>query len=195
MPRVPTRSDPSGRNESGELSHLRALRTSQPELADAANLHLALLDLQHRVRLRVSLPWIDIDGPRFARHVREGRPVLRFEQIPLEVSDLRLTIRQTAEVLHRCGAVDPDDHARAAALGRSQDLLSAAAAWYSRTADRHNGAPAASATPEDETLDQVLALAMRPFLSRCAEAFQPRPELSTWTHGYCHCAARNRISR
>ena len=185
MPTVPSRSDPSGRNEAGELSHLRALRVSQPELADAADLHLALLDLQHRVRLRVSLPWIDIDGPTFARHVREGRPVLRFEQIPLEVSDLRLTIRQTAEVLHRCGALDDDDHTRAAALGRSADLLTAAAAWYSRTAVRHNVPSAVAAVPQDEALEQVLALAMRPFLSRCAEAFQPRPELSTWTHGYC----------
>ena len=185
MPTVPSRSDPSGRNEAGELSFLRALRTSQPELADAANLYLSLLDLQHRVRLRVSLPWIDIDGPTFARHVREGRPILRFEQIPLEVSDLRLTIRQTADVLHRCGAVDPADHTRAEALGRSPGLLAAAAAWYARTADRHTGTPAPSATAEDGTLDQVLALAMRPFLSRCAEAFQPRPELSTWTHGYC----------
>ena len=178
-------SDPSGRHESGELAHLRALRTSQPELADAANLHLALLDLQHRVRLRVSLPWIDVDGPTFARHVHEGRPILRFEQIPLEVSDLRLTIRKTAEVLHRCGALAPDDHARAEALGRSPELLATAATWYGKTANRHAGSPVHRAAPEDEAVDQVMALAMRPFLSRCAEAFQPRPELSTWSHGYC----------
>jgi FdhE protein len=185
MPLVAPPSDPSGRNESGEMAHLRALRTSQPELADAADLHLALLDLQHRVRLRVSLPWIDIDGPAFAQHVREGRPILRFEQIPLEVSDLRLTIRKTAEVLHRCGALAPEDYGRAEALGRSPGLMEAAAAWYAKTGGRHAGSPVQRSSPEDEAVDQVLALAMRPFLSRCAEAFQPRPELSTWSHGYC----------
>ena len=167
------------------MSHLRAIRTSQPELADAADLHLSLLDLQHRVRLRVSLPWIDIDGPTFARHAREGRPILRFEQIPLEVTDLRLTIRQTAEVLHRCGAVDAADHARAMAFGRSPGLLVAAAAWFARTSERHTGRAMDGDTIVDEAVDEVLALAMRPFLSRCAEAFQPHPELSTWVHGYC----------
>jgi hypothetical protein len=167
------------------MFHLRAIRTTRPELADAANLYLALLELQHRVRLRVSLPWIEIDGPTFARHAREGRPILRFEHIPLEVSDLRLTIRQTADVLHRCGAMDDGDHARANALGRSSTLLAAAAAWYERTANRNEAAPPSLGAPEDEATEQVLALAMRPFLSRCAEAFQPRPELSNWSHGYC----------
>ena len=175
----------AGRGDAGEMFHLRAIRTSHPELADAADLHLLLLDLQRRVRLRVSLPWIDIDGPTFARHAREGRPILRFDQIPVDVSDLRLTIRQTADVLHRCGAVDANDYARAEALGRSQALLATAAAWYAQTADRHATAPAHRAVPEDEAIDQVLALAMRPFLFSCAEAFQPRPELDTWEHGYC----------
>jgi hypothetical protein len=180
---VPSRSDTPGRNDSGEAAQLRALMTRQPELAEAATLHLALLEVQHRVRLRASLPWLDFDGPTFARHVRDGRPILRFEQIPIEVSDLRLTIRQTAEVLHRCGALDRVDHERAVALGRSPDVLAAAAVWFARTAGRHAGRPLDA--PGDETLDQVLALAMRPFLSRCAEALQPRAELNTWTHGYC----------
>lgn len=185
MPPVSTRSDRPVRGENGELSRLRALRTSRPELADAANLYLSLLDLQNRVRLRVSLPWLDIDASTFAHHARDGRPILRFEQIPLEVSDLRLTIRQTAEVLHRCGAMDDADHARAVALGRSPAMLATAAAWFARTSRRRAGAADRGAEPADEALDQVLALAMRPFLSRCAEAFQPRPELEAWSHGYC----------
>ena len=32
---------------------------------------------------------------------------------------------------------------------------------------------------------QVLSLAMRPFLSRCAEVVQQRPELGLWTHPHC----------
>ena len=167
-------------------------------MADAADLHLELLDLQHRVRLRVSLPWIDIDGPGFARHRREGRPVLRFEQIPLDVSDLRLTSARPPKCCTAAAPWTPTITARAA------PALSAAVrtgvGWYraglvARTADRHNGAPAASATPEDETLDQVLALAMRPFLSRCAEAFQPRPELAPGRTATARCAAASRISR
>jgi FdhE protein len=33
-------------------------------------------------------------------------------------------------------------------------------------------------------LDQVFAIAMRPFLSRCAEVLQ-RADLSAWKHGFC----------
>jgi formate dehydrogenase maturation protein FdhE len=38
-------------------------------------------------------------------------------------------------------------------------------------------------------LQQVLALAMRPFLSRCAEVLQQRPELASWTHAHCALCA------
>jgi FdhE protein len=34
-------------------------------------------------------------------------------------------------------------------------------------------------------LEQVLALAMKPFLCRCAEVLQPRGELAAWHHGHC----------
>ena len=44
------------------------------------------------------------------------------------------------------------------------------------TGDRDNGGAA---------FDQVLTLAMRPFLTRCAEVLQHRPELSIWTHSHC----------
>ncbi len=36
-----------------------------------------------------------------------------------------------------------------------------------------------------DVIDQVLTLSMRPFLSRCAEVLQQRPELSLWTHSHC----------
>src|SRR5437660_1146576 len=36
-------------------------------------------------------------------------------------------------------------------------------------------------------LDQVLVLAMRPFLARCAEVVMQRAELSEWRHGHCPC--------
>ena len=36
-----------------------------------------------------------------------------------------------------------------------------------------------------EALDQVLTLAMRPFLERCAESIQQRIDLSTWREPYC----------
>ena len=38
---------------------------------------------------------------------------------------------------------------------------------------------------DDTAIGQVIALAMRPFLSRCAEVLQQRPELANWTHSHC----------
>ena len=34
-------------------------------------------------------------------------------------------------------------------------------------------------------LDQVLVLALRPFLARCAEALTPQVDLASWNHGHC----------
>jgi FdhE protein len=60
--------------------------------------------------------------------------------------------------------------------------------WYSATSGVDAGdpreRPADAATPN---LDQVLLLAMRPFLARCAEVLMQRPELATWNHGHCPC--------
>jgi len=39
--------------------------------------------------------------------------------------------------------------------------------------------------PPNEAVTQVIALAMRPFLCRCAEVLQQRPELATWAHPLC----------
>ena len=49
------------------------------------------------------------------------------------------------------------------------------------------GVAARDRTPEGAppSLDQVLVLAIRPFLARCAEALMPRAELQAWTHGHC----------
>src|SRR5437773_1388357 len=40
-------------------------------------------------------------------------------------------------------------------------------------------------THDRELLDQVLLLAMRPFLARCAEALLPKIELADWGQPFC----------
>jgi formate dehydrogenase maturation protein FdhE len=69
-------------------------------------------------------------------------------------------------------------------------LLTVAAQWYRSAAERHvtaavSVAHAAAEPAIDAVLDQVLTLAMRPFLSRCAEVLQQRQDLSIWTHPHC----------
>jgi hypothetical protein len=153
-------------------------------------MHLELLDLQRRIQARVPLPWLELNTEIVTRHQAEGRPILRFENIPLDLTDLRLLVRQTADVLRRRGAIDDGDYQKVQALGRDMKLLAIAGQWYRSAADQHALAavgrgPVAPPAGSEEMVAQVLALAMRPFLSRCAEVLQQRAELSLWTHPHC----------
>jgi hypothetical protein len=184
---------------------LRALKERQPDLAEAINMHLELLDVQRRVQGRMPIPKIEISADIVERHQADARPLLRFEDIPLELSDLRLVVRQTADIMRRFDALDETEYQQVQHLGRDMTLLEVIGRWYRAGADKHaaplgtgsvTGAPAgvgagvgtdaASHAPgETGMLDQVLALAMRPFLSRCAEVLQQRAELAIWTHAHC----------
>jgi hypothetical protein len=178
------------RSESREALELQSIRAQHPELAAAVDMHLELLALQRRIQGRVTLPMLDLSADTLRRHQAEARPLLRFEDIPLDLSDLRLTVRTTADVLRRFGALEQADYDKAQSLGRDMQLLTTVGNWYREAAERQlavAGVTSVSAkSPGDETaLGQVIALAMRPFLSRCAEVLQQRPELANWTHSHC----------
>lgn len=174
------------------MAELRALKARQPDLGDAIDLQLELTEHQRRIQSRIPLPWFELNSAAVARHQAEARPIVRFEEIPLELTDLRLLVRQTAETLRRHGTLDDTDYAHVQNIGRDMKLLALAGDWYRRTAERHAAAgagvgrvgEASSASADGGMLDQVLAIAMRPFLSRCAEVLQ-RADLSAWTHGHC----------
>ena len=173
---------------------LRVVREQHPELSDAVDMHIEVLELYRRVQGRVQLPFFELNADVFGRHQESGQPLLRFEDIRIEPTDLRLLVRQIADVLRRHGALEDADHQRIQTIGREMDPLDVAGRWYRRGAQRHAvaavglGHQPASSEPganTDEALDQVLALAMRPWLSRCAEVLQQRPELALWTHSHC----------
>ena len=184
------------RSDSRESAELRALKEANPDLAHAVDMHLELLEVQRRVLARIPLPSFDLNPQVLAYHQAEGLPLLRFEDIPLDLTDLRLVVRQTADILRRYGALDEAEFQSAQAEGRDMDLLSHVAAWYRATAERHVGASVGAGTAgvsrsigrtgaphaDSAAIDQVFTLAMRPFLSRCAEPVQQRPELSIWQH-------------
>ena len=179
------------RAESREATALRAIKADHPELGGAADMHLELVELYRRVQGRVPLPSLEISADILKRHASEARPLLRFEDIPLDLTELRLLVRQIADILRRHGALDDDDYQRVQTLGRDMKLLAAAGEWYRSAAESHAVASVgaghvhATATADDPVLGQVLALAMRPFLSRCAEVLQQRPELGDWNHPHC----------
>lgn len=175
------------RSEPREIAELKQLKTAQPELAVAVDMQVALLDVQRRVQARVPLPWIQPDPEWLQRQQAGGRPVVRFADIPLEWTDFRLTFRQTAEILRRFEALEPGDYDAIMAIGRDGNALEPLVSrWYDATAGTGDADPR-DRVPEGApaSLDQVLVLAIRPFLARCAESLRQRADLSSWAHGHC----------
>lgn len=179
------------RPESREAAELRSIRSQHPHLQSAVDLHLEILEVQRRIQGRVPLPMLEITGASIQQHQSSAAPILRFEDIPLDLSDLRLIVRQTADVLRRYGALEEHDYRKVQALGRDMQLLAVAGQWYRSGFAQQVasvGIPVSGSFAEldgSDVFDQVLTLSMRPFLSRCAEVLQRRPELSAWTHSHC----------
>jgi FdhE protein len=186
------------RAEPRDIVELRLLRESQPDLASAIDLQIALLELQHRVRARLPVPWIEVDSTWLRQQQVAGRPLLRFEDIPLAWTDFRLVFRQTADLLLRFEALESADHANLQSIIRNGHALEPLViAWYNAKAapDRMgaavSGQPPAAAEPAPDdgvsegAFEQVLQLSMRPFLERCAEVLMQRTDFSPWTEPYC----------
>jgi ribosomal protein S27AE len=174
------------RAEPREVIELRHLRQTQPELSSAIDMQVALIEMQHRVQSRVPLPWLQTDPQWLRSQYAAGRPVVRFGDIPIAWSDFRLTFRQTADILRRFDALEPADHDALATLNRDVHFEGVVREWYERTSGV-NGPGPSGATAEEALggLDQVLILALRPFLARCAEVLMPRKDLPPWNHGRC----------
>jgi FdhE protein len=150
-------------------------------------MQLELVEMQRRVQGRVPLPWIQADPDWVASQQAAGRPVVRFGDIPLDWSDFRLAFRQTADILHRYEAFDRSEHQQILALSRDGNTLQPLVTqWYAATSGVE-GAKPSDRTPAGApaNLDQVLLLAMRPFLTRCAEALVQRTDFSAWHFGHC----------
>jgi len=157
-------------------------------------MQIEVLELHRRVLGRVTLPWFELNADVIQKHNVSGEPLLRFQDIKIDTTDLRLLMRQIADVLRRHGALEDADYQRIQTIGRDMNLLEVAGRWYRSGSHHHSVAAiglahhhvsAGGDEPTDEALDQVLALALRPWLTRCAEVVQQRSELALWTHPHC----------
>jgi hypothetical protein len=173
------------RTETREVIELKTLRTAQPDLASAIDMQIALLDMQRRVQSRVPLPWIETDAAWLRSQYAAGRAVVRFADIPIDWSDFRLTLRQTTDILGRFDALERDELRAIVELGRGSGFESLVKQWYEATSGVNGGDQRVRADDAPAGLDQVLVLALRPFLARCAEVLMQRTDLPPWTRGHC----------
>jgi formate dehydrogenase maturation protein FdhE len=179
-PQVP----PPARSESREIAELRRLKQEQPELASAADLQVELLQLQRRVQSRVSLPVIRLEKD-YLNGLLAAPPMLQFEHIPIEWGDLRFLLRATAAAMRSHDALDDGDFRRVENLCRDSERLPIALrSWYESTR------PSAPPIAEDAAgLEPVILQAMRPFLTRSADAIMAKTDLAGWTAGSCPLCA------
>lgn len=150
-------------------------------------MQIELVEVQRRVQARVPLPRLSPDPAWLAAQQQAGRPAVRFTDIPLDWSDFRLTLRQTADILQRHESLERADYNTVLALTRDGNALEPLVAnWYAATAGVDPTPPPPRLPPGmPDSLDQVLVLAIRPFLARCAEALLQWPDLQRWSHGHC----------
>jgi hypothetical protein len=172
------------RAEPREIAELRRIKREQPDLASAADLQIQLMQLQRRVQSRVPLPGINLDAKHLDAILIAGKPILVFEQVPIDWSDLRFLMRSTADAMRTHDAIEIDDYRRVDALARDGDgLPSAIRDWYE--AARPASAGGREVSTSIAGLEPLLLQAMRPFLSRCADAVMARTIFSGWQHGTC----------
>ncbi|MBI4475571.1 MAG: formate dehydrogenase accessory protein FdhE [Acidobacteria bacterium] len=182
-PRRPVRAQPR------EIVELKQIKLAQPELSAAVDLQVELLELQRRLQARLPLPWVEVDPRWLAEEQKLGRPLIRLKDLRLQWSDVRLMIRQTADVLRRFEMLQFDDHTRIQHLvHEGHQIEPIVAYWYTAQAfpdDRAPKPPPPDPPIDAEALDLVLQLAMRPFLARCAEVMLPQIDVSAWTRARC----------
>lgn len=177
---MPEPQPPTQRTEPREIVELRRLKKDQPDLADAADLQIELLQIQRRVQSRVPLPSIRLETD-YLNGLLVAGPVLQFEHLPVDWSDLRFLLRAVASAMRGHDALEEMDYRRVETLCRdSSHLPDVIRSWYE--------APRAGARPlhpDVVGLEQVLQQAMRPFLTRAAEAVMAKTSLAGWVHGTC----------
>jgi ribosomal protein L40E len=165
------------RPDNREVAELKAVASQHPELAAAAAMQIELVELTRRLQLRVSTPTLPSTATRQERLAAGGR-VLEFSDLSLDWREVRLAVRQTADILHRYELIERPDHERLVALVRDEtELAPAVRHWYEATAS--------AATERPPMLDEVLPLAMRPFLARAVEVAGRGVDLADWRLPRC----------
>jgi hypothetical protein len=181
---TPSSSSPSPRTESREVAELRRLRAEQPHLAAAIDLHIELMEMERRVRARVPLPRNYRQIASLTERLSAGQTLLHFDEIPIDWSDLRRLFRDAADTFRRHGMMEDGECQRVHALTRDADALPALARWWYASAADPDGA-GDPPVEHAELLHHALLRALRPFLTRSAEAILPQIDCQAWTRGTC----------
>lgn len=133
----------------------------------------------------MATPWIDAPDASLRARLEAGTPLVRFDELAVDWSDCRLLFRQVTDVLRRHDAIESAEAAQLHELGRQGDLQGLASRWFVRAPGFPPSPDEPLASPLPEMLDDVLAWALRPVLTRTADVLQQRVPLTGWTASTC----------
>jgi FdhE protein len=168
---------------------LADLAVQHPELAPAVALERELLDGERRLQRRLGTPWIDASPDVLSAQLARGECLVDLAQLGLDWSELRLRVRQVIDVLRRHDVLDPEDARRLQALDREAELPSVVHRWFNQAPGRR--AAAGDGEAVDPVLSDVLAISVRPFLSRAVDVLAQRVSVDGWGEPFCPmCGAR-----
>jgi len=182
----------SGRTDSREVAELRLLRTAHPELAGAADMQIELIELTRRIQGRLTTRVSALPTAQVEARLKTGERLIDPDELPTDAPDFRLMFRQLTDVLRRYDMLEAVDYDVLQQLARDGSRFEVAARdYYARTDG--DEAPSSEATTLEALppiADQVLSLALRPFLTRSAEVWATRADLSLWGRPSCpYCGA------
>ena len=113
------------RADSPELAAFRRLREDHPELASAVDMQVEIVVLQRRLMARISTPWLDLDPGHTDERLRQGRPIVGFQEIRFDWGEFRLLFRQIADVLRRYDLIEPQDTQQLQQISHRQSVMQA----------------------------------------------------------------------
>jgi hypothetical protein len=148
-------------------------------------MQIEVVTLQRRAQARLTTPWIDHDPAWLETRVRQGEPLLRFDDIAFSWLELRVLFRQLTDVLRRFDLLDAADHAALQTLARaSHPTTDELRYWFDQHARRLEPPPP-TPSAHGESFDQVLELSTRPFVERASGLVRARADVSRWDRAYC----------
>jgi FdhE protein len=161
---------------------LADLAAQHPELAPAVALERELLDGERRLQRRLGTPWIDLAPDALSARLARGECLVDLAHLGVDWTELRLRVRQVIDVLRRHDVLEPADARRFQALDREAELPAVVRRWF----DQAPGRPATpGADAVDPVLADVLAISIRPFLTRAADVLAQRVSIEAWGRATC----------
>jgi FdhE protein len=150
----------------------------EPELASYYELHRTLFEMEDAARQEIEATLELADEEALETRIRQGLPLVAFDQLPIEPERFARLAEEIAAVL--------TDYEVAVAAGSSGEDPAAWVDLARRQFEQGQLSQEPDEEPEEATLPEVAAdLALQPYLAWAAEQVMPHVDQSLWRRDHC----------